>query len=1198
MSERRGGEPTPRPEESPQREQKRADYPAVPMDEYRGEVVECVRTHEDAVIIGETGSGKTTRIPDFLLDAFPEAKIAITQPRRVAARSVSRFVAERRNGKIGDEVGYQVRFEDKTTEGTRANFMTDGILLRKLQYDPLLQEYDVVMVDEAHERSLNIDFVLGLLKRVQAGRREKNLKELKVIVTSATIEKEKFAAFFGDAPTVEVPGRMFPVEVKYENEPVRDYPKAAAQKVQEISASNEPGDILIFMPSEEDIHRTVSEIEELGLQNIKAMPLYGAMAPEDQDQIFEKSPKRKVIVSTNIAETSVTIDGVRFVIDSGLIKQKEFDPETGIEALRYETHAKSGCEQRKGRAGRTAPGVCYRLYTEAEYAARAPYQTPEISRSNLDHVILAMKKIGIDDVRGFEFIDPPKEEAVAKAIETLKILGALDDQEKLTEMGKTMAELPLRPELARMVIEADKYHCVGKICTIAAMMGERSIFVRPKGKELEADTARAKFSQSGSDFLTLLEVGAQWSASGFSSRWAQDNFLNVRQLFEVKEIRAQLMRELRAQGIAADDVNGNDPVAIQKCVAAGLIQRLMIAYGEYSYKPVAAGTGLYLADEIFIHPSSAAFNKAPRIMIGANVVTTKKTYARQCQPVLPEWLLEIAPQLLNENLTTARYDAESDTVVERIAYSLKASYGVLLEQERKTTNRAVAEEQFVEALTNGSVDIPSAEHNAETIRELHTLYSRSGGRVQAPDLFMWYKERATGIASKKEALPVDERLRINANEYCPPELRAEIDRLYPATISVQGRNLNIEYNYRPARPHEWSGEIPEEFKATIIVPEDTLFSLKADDFPKIGAPGRPKIVYRAGENWNTVVNADFEALKTAADNKRLENAWHSFRRPEIKIGKIVPGQALPPLESVGAVPVAYAKNFQGEDALAYPAYVADRNYDYDKDENVYSFRVEYFRTPAEAQRNSDNAMEIIKETEDAKPRTKKIPPRKFGELPKKPFGNYGYGEGGIYYSDFVADAGFGSILDRHRNKQDTQASAKMEKPTTPKPEVKPKEKEAMTEDLRAALLRDIADAHFFLTSVRAVPEPGSKEKNAEKISKVRARAAELRRDLNAVEQNLHITNDAESARGKVDNIFRRAERAAEEMAKLQNGREDWPDRFKTYMAKIDDIAKTLDTALSAAALEKIRTKVAALTRHPGEPDNLDKALEEIIIESI
>jgi ATP-dependent helicase HrpA len=268
------------------------NYPPVPMDEHRAEVVECVRRNSNAVIIGETGSGKTTRIPDFLLEAFPEARIAITQPRRVAARSVARFVADRRGGRVGEEIGYQVRFEDKTTEGTRANFMTDGILLLKLQFDPLLKEYDIVMVDEAHERSLNIDFVLGLLRRTQAERKKCGMKELKVIATSATIEKEKFANYFGGSPTVEVPGRMYPVVVLYERETPRDPTIAAAQRVKEIVASGNQGDVLIFMPGEEEIRRTISEIEALKLYGVEAMPLFGAMAPEDQDRIFEKNPNR------------------------------------------------------------------------------------------------------------------------------------------------------------------------------------------------------------------------------------------------------------------------------------------------------------------------------------------------------------------------------------------------------------------------------------------------------------------------------------------------------------------------------------------------------------------------------------------------------------------------------------------------------------------------------------------------------------------------------------------------------------------------------------------------------------------------------------------------------------------------------------------------------------------------------------------
>ncbi|MBU1131869.1 ATP-dependent RNA helicase [Patescibacteria group bacterium] len=968
----------------------RMNFPPVPMDEYRSEVVECVRDNANAVIIGETGSGKTTRIPDFLLDMFPDAKIAITQPRRVAARSVARYVASRRGEQVGAEVGYQVRFEDKTTEGTRANFMTDGILLRKLQFDPLLEEYDIVMVDEAHERSLNIDFVLGLLKRVQAERKKRGMQELKVIATSATIEKEKFAEYFGGSPTVEVPGRMFPIDIQYENKSVDDYTIAAAEKVNEIVRSGEQGDVLIFMPGEAEIRRTIEKIKvvnqdietwnnrhsdeikkgiEKRIETVDVMPLFGAMSPEDQDRIFEKSSKRKVIVSTNIAETSVTIDGVLFVIDSGVIKQKEFDPNSGIEALLTKRHAKSGCDQRKGRAGRTAPGTCYRLYTEAEFTDRKAYQTPEIARSNLDHVILAMKKIGIEDVRSFEFLDRPKEEAITQAIETLKMLGALDENEKLTAVGKTMADLPLRPEIARMVIEAEKYHCTGKICTIAAMLGEKSVFVRPKDKEREADQAHAQFSKGGSDFLKLLEVWNQWSASGFDQRWARDHYLNVRQLFEVREIRSQIMRELRRKKVAVDDVNGNDPIAIQKCIISGMIQHLIVSSGRHSYER-AVQSGGYSSDNIFIHPSSASFSVKPKFMIGANVVTTSKTFARRCQPVDAKWLPEIAPQFLRESGRSLRYDAESDSVIEKVAYSFRGQYETIAEKEEEVADPAIAAEVFVRALVAGNVDLLSVKHNTDTVHALQLLNIRSGGKVQAPELSAWYKEHSGGVRSKQEAKYIDELLCINFDDHCSPEMKREIDRMYPETIEVQGHSLKVEYEYRPANPHPYyESERSEKFNAIITIPGDIILTLNAKDFPGLGVGGRPEIIYRSGDGWSQISNSDLEELKASVDNKRLEIAWNAFRKPETLFVESQTLQPLPSLDNIGAHPIVYAKNYKGNDVFAYPAYSAEQIYNLNSGVYEYKFVVNYYRTEEESAQSNDRALKV-KDQDDAKARRK------------------------------------------------------------------------------------------------------------------------------------------------------------------------------------------------------------------------------------
>jgi len=948
---------------------------ALPMDERRQEVVECVRNNNNAVIIGETGSGKSTRIPVFLLDALPKAKIAITQPRRVAARSVARYVAEQRGGRIGDEIGYQVRFEDKTTEGTRANFMTEGILLRKMQSDPLLEEYDVVMVDEAHERSLNIDFVLGLLKRIQRERVKVGKKQLKVLATSATIEKEKFSNYFEKSPVVEVAGRMFPVDVKYEKSTVRDYILEAAEKVREIVQGGAEGDVLIFMPGKAEIQQTIKQIESLGIKEVEVLPLYGAMASEDQDKIFLKSAKRKIIVATNIAETSVTIDGVRFVVDSGLIKQKEFNPVTGIEALTVKQHAKSGCEQRKGRAGRTAPGVCYRLYTEQDYQNLPDFQTPEIARSNLDHVILAMKNGGIEDVRGFDFIDRPSESAISQAVETLKMLGALDDQEKLTAIGKVMAELPLRPEISRMVLEAEKHHCVGKICTIAAMLGDKSIFARPKGKEHEADTAHNQFAKEGSDFLRLLEIGRQWSAAGFSEGWAIDHYLNVRQLFEVREIRSQLMRVLRKRGVPVDDANGNDPVEIQKCIAAGLIQHLMAYSGKFAYERVVQGTE-QRSDRIYIHPSSTVFSMKPELMIGADVMRTSKTYARSCQPVDPTWLPEIAPQLLREYDKSFSYDPEQDSVIELSRLGLKGRSSPLVEQRRIVKDHEKAAEVFMKALVEGKVDLPCVERNNEAMELLHSLYVRSGGMIKLPVIGDWYKEKAGGCVSKKEAAHIDEQMRINIEDFCPLETLSEINASHPETVEIKGVAVRVSYDYRLANPNGWlESEKVEKFTATLNIPVDLVFSMTEEDAPSIGATGRPAILYKSGEGYNVVVES-LAKLKEAMDKKRLDEAWYNFRPPETLKIKVEDFFPLPTVEELGARPVVIAKNHRGEEVFVMPGInILGPNYDYDKREYKYEYGVRYFRTNEAAANSTERAIE--QKTQDDARKQRKIDREQF-----------------------------------------------------------------------------------------------------------------------------------------------------------------------------------------------------------------------------
>ena len=705
----------------------------LPILKYEEEIEEAIRNNSECIIIGETGSGKTTQIPLMLLEELgPDEKVAITQPRRVAARSVSSYVASNVGCRVGEEVGYQVRFEDHTSEGTRVNFMTDGILLRKMQEDPMLSEYSAVMVDEAHERSLNIDITLGLLKRLQRKREKAGFKPIKIVVTSATLEKEKFAGYFSEAPMVEVPGRLHPVDVyNMETDEKKqfmdrrgnfDYIEATTDKVSKIVGSKKEGDVLIFMPGKMEIDRTIDQIGGLGLDDVEVLPLYGSMSPEDQDKIFKKGGPRKVIVSTNIAETSVTIPGIRHVVDSGLIKQKEFDPQTGIESLVTRFHAKSGCKQRMGRAGRLASGECWQLYSKDEYEQRQEFQTPEIQRSDLAHVVLMMKDMNIEDVRSFEFIDPPQRESLEQAIKELKTLGALDEDENITEIGEIMADLPLEPKIARMVIEADKHNCVETVCTIAAFLGNRSVFVRPKGKEREADQAHERFKVKESDFLTLLKVWKEYEANRQNYNWARENFLQGKVLDEVKNIRFQLFKALRRNGIRA--TKNEDPETIGKSIASGLIGNLMSYNSRHSYRRVQDNqTGIY------IHPGSTTFGSDSKFFVPAEIMVTSKTFARTCQEVKPEWLPEIAPHLVEEKPQKAFYDKVTDRVVRKVQYNLKGQYSSFLEREEGVEGEE-AIEALAEALAFEKVEgVAEVRQNKAIAEYLNRLWVKAEGKI-------------------------------------------------------------------------------------------------------------------------------------------------------------------------------------------------------------------------------------------------------------------------------------------------------------------------------------------------------------------------------------------------------------------------------------------------------------------------------------
>ncbi len=677
----------------------------LPIDLYQKEIERIILDNPTSVIIGETGSGKTTRIPIMLYNmmkdpnsGLPTGKIAVTQPRRPAATGVAAHVALENGVTLGKEIGYQISGENFTSPETMVNFMTDGIMLEMLKHDPLLEEYSVVMVDEAHERSLNIDFTLGLLKRAQALRKEKGLNPLKVIVTSATIEKEKFQNYFGDwggenfkeAPSLVVPGRLYDIDLHYQQTETKDHCSAAAEVSKSIvqamrDGTKVDGDILIFMPGEAEIKQTIENLNIVlgeSLDDVEIFGLMGSTDGKEQKKILEKRTpggKRRIIVSTNVAETSVTVPDVRYVIDSGLINQTEYDPMTGIEALVTKKHAQAGCNQRKGRAGRTAAGECYRLYTEDDFNKREAFQKPEIQRANLGHVVLMMKKMGIKDIRNFDFIEPPEAANMEAAFTALKKLGALTEDEELTENGRFMAELPLSPELSRMIVEAHEHDCVLEIITVAALLRGKPIFRKiPTDEDIERNyktdkekaEARARaeadalaqepFKKTRSDVFALLEVWREYQKHNFNYKWANSNGLNARNLEEAKSTQEQLLgvvknKRLKGGPIALKLIEMDDKKkdAVGKSVLAGYIGNLLQREGrlrnsnKFKYSKIVDGT-----EEIIIHGGSALAAIEHELVVSLSIFELQQKdkrpqkYSGINHPVKLEWIEEVAPQMV------------------------------------------------------------------------------------------------------------------------------------------------------------------------------------------------------------------------------------------------------------------------------------------------------------------------------------------------------------------------------------------------------------------------------------------------------------------------------------------------------------------------------------------------------------------------
>eukprot|EP01121_Diplochlamys_sp_Union-15-3_P006129 TRINITY_DN16640_c0_g1_i1.p1 TRINITY_DN16640_c0_g1~~TRINITY_DN16640_c0_g1_i1.p1 ORF type:complete len:603 (-),score=113.94 TRINITY_DN16640_c0_g1_i1:51-1859(-) len=562
--------------------------------------------------------------------------------------SVSKRVSEELDVQLGEEVGYTIRFEDVTSPRTKLKYLTDGMLLREAMADPLLEAYGCIILDEAHERTLSTDVLFGLLKEVI-----KNRKDLKLIVMSATLEARQFKEYFDNAPLMEVPGRLHPVEIFYTMEPERDYLEAAIRTVVQIHLCEPKGDILLFLTGEQEIEdaciRIRKESANLGDQvpELKPLPLYSTLPPALQQRIFEPAPAskpglppgRKIVVATNIAETSLTIDGIVYVIDPGFAKQKVYNPRIRVESLLVSPISQASAKQRAGRAGRTQPGKCFRLYTEKAYKELQPQTYPEILRSNLGSVVLQLKKLGIDDLVHFDFMDPPAPETLMRALELLNYLGALDDDGNLTPTGNMMAEFPLDPQLAKMLITSAQFNCSNEILSIAAMLSVPHCFVRPKEVQKAADEAKARFIHKDGDHPTLLNVYHAYKTNGEDQKWCYENFINHRSLKSADNVREQLVRIMKRFDIPLNSTEFTSKdyyINIRKALVCGFFMR--VAHLESS------GHYLTIKDNqvVALHPSNGLDFK-PEWVLYNEFVLTSKNFIRTCTAIEPEWLLDISP---------------------------------------------------------------------------------------------------------------------------------------------------------------------------------------------------------------------------------------------------------------------------------------------------------------------------------------------------------------------------------------------------------------------------------------------------------------------------------------------------------------------------------------------------------------------------
>jgi ATP-dependent helicase HrpA len=813
----------------------RLDFdPALPITAHREDIAKALAEHQLIVVCGATGSGKTTQLPKLCIEAGRGAfgLIGHTQPRRIAARALANRLAQELGTNVGAAVGYQVRFNDRTGPDTRVKLMTDGILLRELEHDRLLRRYDTLIIDEAHERSLNIDFLLGVLKRILPQR-----PELRVIITSATIDPQRFADFYGGAPIIEVSGRSYPVEVRYrpllgeEAEDELTLAEGVLAAVHELDREDR-GDVLVFLPGEKHIRDVDQALSKAKLHHTEVVPLYARLSTQEQERVFAGHSARRIVLATNVAETSLTVPGIRHVIDSGLVRISRYSVRGKVQRLPIEPIAQASADQRKGRCGRESPGICIRLFDETEFANRPLFTPPEILRTNLASVILQMAALGLGEPEDFPFVDPPDTRLINDGYRLLQELKAVDESRRVTSLGRQIAAVPVDPRLARMLIAADHHRCVSEMLVLAAFLASQDPRERPAEAQQQADQRHAAYADPRSDFMTVLKLWAMFAeqqealSANQLRKWCRENFLSYVRLREWRELHRQLSEiakdlELRANAQPAEYAD------LHQAILTGFLGGIGNLDERREYEG-ARGTRFVIA------PGTPLASKPPKWVVAASLMETTRLYARMVAAVEPQWIESAGAHLIKRAYSEPHWVRERGFVA---AFESTSLYGLTLASRRRVNFGSVdpqqAQQIFVrEALVEGQTDFRAKFLDANRterhdVEALEAKIRRRDILVDEQAMVDFYVARLplqiSSLSQLQRWMKSPQGRDGAALTMTPADLMRrdarEVDAAaYPDVVRIAGNELPLSYRFEPDTPDDG---------ITLTVPEPLVPELNA-----------------------------------------------------------------------------------------------------------------------------------------------------------------------------------------------------------------------------------------------------------------------------------------------------------------------------------------------------------------------------------